>query len=806
MRRPPLLPSGIALPASLACALLLAAPAPSAADAPQPRPAWAATARVGDAEVPVEHPVRYTFVLPKRHPFCLVEVPAALDDGGYAARFGVRAGEHWLRHRIVRSAPDGATLLIDGSPSTGDDTVVEIYLLGRADEPPAPDADDDKAVRAPKPLSCEFRQTRFPTETSDEDVLFGVEVAMLRRANGDRALVSDIEQVAKRAAEPPPQGKGKKRRNGQGDLLADIRTMLLVEEPGTYLFALKSPGAAAILLGRDEDVVARSFQRFPALIRGDKPAEMPAGWTLGREIELTPGVLPLHIASLTPFRANGGVEVGWLRPGATDIEPIPSKSFLSAQADLPVVRTERRDGALHVAFRTRLSPPYRFASTNVAFQLLTAAPRADLWVPAPEDTPPRQDWLIDGQPVDSAHDWRATLLAPLPAGPHEIVLRATFGAESVVSTQTVVVAGTPGQEYRIAASPNGVAPVLREDDILRPDLWITGDAVGVQVELRVLQRDGSVRPVSGSVTPELQWARLEAPPLPVREAAGLAWTVRHGGVVLDEGSLDLVRPPFRELPASVAGTTLRAADGRIVSFVLPAVGDVVATPAGADLRAARKPGIARLSDLLPPAVGNALANPAGADLRAPRTAAIVWLTDLLLPEGADGALRAAFGDGFVPLRHAALRRDEGEGLSTVAPLCGLDTVPEGATVVVAVALEDWLGRRTPEQFERSLGVLAGLLHDARGARVIVCTPPPFHGDAAALRPYAAAALRAAATSGVEAADLFSGFLNAPDSAALVDGIRLTDAGVKRAADIIERIHVASGMTRGPRHAEDDSLP
>ena len=199
-------------------------------------------------------------------------------------------------------------------------------------------------------------------------------------------------------------------------------------------------------------------------------------------------------------------------------------------------------------------------------------------------------------------------------------------------------------------------------------------------------------------------------------------------------------------------------------------------------------------------------DPVGADLRAARKPGIVWLTDFLLPESGNDVLRSVFGDGFVPLRYAALRRDEGEGLSTVAPLCGLDTVPEGATVIVAVALEDWLGRRTPEQFERSLAVLSGLLRNARGARVIVCTPPPFHGDAAALRPYAAAALRAAATSGVEAADLFSGFLNAPDSAALVDGIRLTDAGVKRAADIIERIHVASGMTRGPRHAEDDSLP
>ena len=757
--------SRAAFAALMACAALFAAPVVLIADEPTPLPPWAATARVGEAEIPVEHSVRYTFVLPKRHPFCLVEIPAALGDGGYAAQFAVRTGKNWLRHRVVQSTPDGAMILIDGSPATGDNPVIEIYPLGRADEPPA--TGGDTAMRAPQPLSCEFRQTRFPTETSDEDVLFGVEVAMLRRANADRALVPDIARANKRGSEPPPQGqgRGRRRRNNQGDLLADLRTMLLVEEPGTYLFALKSPGAAALLLDRDEQVVARTFRPFPALIRGEKPAEMPTGWTLGREIELEPGVHPLHIASLTPFGAPGSVELGWLRPGATDIEPIPPSLFLSAQAELPVVRCEHRGRALQAAFRTRLSPPYRFASANATFQLLTAAPRADLWGPAPEADPPRQDWFIDGEPVDSAHDWRATLLAPLPAGPHEIVLRATLGEESVVATQTVVVAGTPGQEYRIAAKPNGIAPILREDDILRPDLWATGDDVGVQVELRVLLRDGTVRAVAGSVTPERQWARLEAPPLPVREAAGLAWTVRHGGVVLDAGALDLVRPPFRELPSSVAGTTLRAADDRIVSYVLPAVGDEAVLPVGI-VDGHRTPSTATDP--------NASAAP------------VLWLTDFLLPEGGDDALRAAFGDGFVPLRYAALRRDEGEGLSTIAPLCGLDAVPEGATAVVAVALEDWLGRRTPEQFERSLAVLAGLLHDARGARVIVCTPPPFHGDVAALRPYAAAALRAAATSGVEAADLFSGFLNAPDAASLVDGIRLTDAGVRRTAEIVAR--------------------
>ena len=726
-------------------ALLCAFHGPSRAadpETPVPRPAWAATARVGASEIPVEHRVRYTFVLPGRHPFCLVEVPSALEDGGYAKQFGVRVGDRWLRNRLVRSGADSALLLIDATPGSGDETV-EIYPLGRGDVPPELSPSSDEApFRSPRPIACEFRKTRFPTESSDEDVLFGVEVAMLRRSKAQRSMADTIAKANENGVAAAQGNNGRRQgQNGPGDLLADLRTMLLVEEPGTYLFALKSPGAAAVLLGRDEDPVARCFRRFPAASRGE-PATMPDEWTLGRELTLEPGVYAIHIASLTPFGSNAGVELGWLRPGATDIEPISPERFLTGQADLPAVRTEHRDTSIQVSFRTRLSPPYRFASTNIAFQLLTAVPRFDMWVSNDSDHSPQWKWLVDGRLAASAP---STLLSPLPAGPHEIALQIEYHGEVFASTQMVVVAGIPGKEYRIAAAPNGIEPILREDDTLRPDLWITGDDVGVDAELRVHMRDGSVHVVSNSVTPELQWARLEAPSLPVREAAGLSWTIRHGQVLLDEGSFDLVRPPFRDIPATIAGTTLQSADGRRLAFVVPS-DEVAGQP--------------------PAATGGA--------------SPVVWITDLLFPGD-------AYLDDARVLRLASLRRDEGEGLSPVAPLCGLDAVPDGATAVMAIGLEDWIGRRTPEQLERLLVIMAGLLRDARGARVIVCTLPPLDGATEELRPYAAAALRAAKTAGVDPADLYSGFRNAPDPAALVDGIRLTPTGVRRAAEIVRRL-------------------
>lgn len=745
IRRPsPDAGAALVLATALAFALHPASFAENSAAAPTPRPGWAATARVGEAEVPVEHSERYTFVLPKRHPFCLVEIPATLEDGRWAEQFGVRAGESWLRCRLVHRGPHVATLLIDASSVNGDDVVVEIYPLGHAEAPPpAPKPTEPDAFRSPQPISCEFRKTRFPTETSNENVLFGDEVAMLRRGKAERTMVADIAAANGRGM-TVARGEGK-RRGGPGDLLSDIRTMLLVEEPGTYLLALKSPGAAAVLLGRDEEPVARSFRRFPAAFRGEKTAPMPTEWSLGREVELAPGVHPLHVASLTPVVAEGCFELGWLRPGAKDIEPIPTKLFLSGQSERPVVRHERRDGAIQVSFRTRLSPPYRFASTNVAFQLLTAAPRVGVWVPVEDADPPRWEWLVDGVCASSTP---TPLVVPLTAGRHEVALQIQFRGELFTSTQTVYSAGVPGREYRVAAAPNGIEPILREDDVLRPDLWITGDEVGIQAELRVRMRDGMVRTVADTVTPERQWARLEAPSLPVGEADGLSWTLRHGGILLDEGSLDLVRPPFREIPSGIAGTILHAANGRMLSYVVPS---------GAE-------------DGAPPS--------ANAGDGAP----VVWLTDFLLPDGADM-------DGAQVVRLASLRRDEGEGLSTVASLCGLDAIPVGVTAVVALGLESWIGRRTPEQLERSLAALARLLRDARGARVIVCTLPPLDGDAAALRPYAAAALRAAKSCGVASADLYSGFLNTPAGPPLVDGIRITEEGVRRASEIVGRIVV-----------------
>ena len=769
----------------LACVLLyalcLALYADDPAPAPTPRPAWPNEVVIGDETVPATHPVRHTFVLPKRHAFCLVEVPAALPDGGFAERFAVRTGSTWLRNRLMRTQDGKALLLIDATTAIGGD-IVEIYPVGRADNPPSPPpppsadaAPDYSGLRSPQPLACEFRRTRFPTETRDEDVLFGTHAAIIRRGNAERAMAAGIDQACERAA---AGNQGRRRR--QGDLLMDLRTMLLVEEAGTYLFAIKSPGAGAIFLSRDDDPVARSFRPFPSSFQPESPVTLPEEWTLGREIELEQGVWPLHIAALLPAGATPALAVGWLRPGAKDIEPLPPALFISGQSDLPAVRTERCDASLLVSFRTRLSAPYRFASTNLVFSLLTAAPRCDLWVPAETNALPEQEWFIDGAPLDTATAWRATLATPLSPGPHEIVLRCTYHDDSASATQNVFVAGAPGQEYRIAAAPNGVLPILREDDILRPDLWITGDSVGVDAELVVRLRNGESRTVSASVTPELQWARLQAPELPVSEAAGLSWSVSHGGVVLDQGDLDLVRPPFRELPASIAGMTLHAANGHLLSFVAPREReDNSPVPPPSPLSS-----LSSLSSHIPPLTSHL--SPLPSNL----SPSLVLLDDLLTSAPASNTtelVRAALGGDVLHLRFPTLRRDDGEGLSTIAPLCGLDAVPEGADVVVAIALEDWLGRRTPEEYERSLAVLARLLRDARGARVIVCTPPPFHGDPAALRPYAAAALRAAASCGVESADLFSGFLNTPAYTPLVDGIRLTDAGVRRAGEIVRRL-------------------
>ena len=764
----------------LACVLLYALCLALYADdpAPTPRPAWPNEVTIGDATFPADHPERHTFVLPKRHAFCLVEVPSALPDGGYPERFAVRTGSSWLRSRLVRSDSETTLLLIDATAAIGGD-IVEIYPVGRADTPPPPPpppssdatSPDYWGLRSPQPLACEFRRTRFPTETRDEEVLFGTHAAIIRRGNPERAMSAGIDQACERAA---AAGQGRRRR--QGDLLMDLRTMLLVEESGTYLFAVKCPGAAAVHFGRDDEPVARSFHPFPTSFQPDEPRTLPAEWTLGREIELEQGVWPLHIAALIPAGSDPALAVGWLRPGAKDIEPLPSSLFLSGQSDLPAVRTERRDATLLVSFRTRLSAPYRFASTNATFSLLTAAPRCDLWVPADDEPAPTQQWFVDGVPLDTATAWRATLATPLSPGSHEIVLHCTFRDHTAAATQTVSVAGAPGQEYRIAAAPNGVLPILREDDILRPDLWITGDSVGVDAELVVRLRNGESRTVRSSVTPELQWARLQAPELPVSEAAGLSWSVRHAGVVLDQGVLDLVRPPFRDLPTDITGMTLHAANGHLVSFVAPREREEAPIPD------APSPLSSLTSRLSPP---TSRLSPSTSPLPPP----LVLLDDLLTTASVSNSafqLSAALGGDVLHLRFPALRRDDGEGLSTIAPLCGLDAVPQGADVVVAIALEDWLGRRTPEEYERSLAVVARLLRDARGARVIVCTPPPFHGDTAALRPYAAAALRAAASCGVGAADLFSGFLNAPAHTPLVEGIRLTDAGVRRAGEIVRR--------------------
>lgn len=717
-----------------------------------PRPAWPKAFPDKAAEIADASTLRYTFILPKRHPYCLVEFPSRSPDGSFSESYAVRFGEKWLNFRMVYANDEKVCLLVDATQALGGDTI-ELYPLGHADAPPT----GGSSIRAPQPISCEFRRGRFNSDELPADVLTSTQTGILRRTGPDRFMARNFEAVNAQIRNSRHERRGAPFTDG----IADIFTWVYIDQPGTYIFALRGHGASSLAIGPEERIIASSYEPYPFDRRNATPDEPK--WTLGTELELQPGIYRLHAQNYHYY--DPSVAIGWLRPGAENVEEIPSDFLLSGQAEIPFLRAETRDAPLVVGFRVRLTDPYTFTGQTNVFTTCTATARANLWAQLPEnaDNTPSFAWSIDGAPFPCTE---ATLVAILPNGAHDIAVTATMAGFSASSTNTIHIHGLPEHEYRVAADFSGIAPLLRDDDLLRPDLWITGDfdsPLAVDANLTVTLRDGTRRSYDQSTSLVQNWARLEGAPLPVADAASLSWSLRHGGATLASDTLVLCRTPFDTPPVSIVGPTLRLPDGRAVSYVIPRSPDE-----GAVLRA------------LP-------------DIEA-ADASFVLLDDFLLPSApstnATEALRLAFGDAARLLSSGRLRTDAGEGFSPAALLCGLAAIPEHSTVVLCLGLEDILQRRSPEDYERELVALALLLRDSRHAEVVIASPPPFDGLPVPVRPYAAAALRAAAICGVPAADLYSAFQTNPNAdapaSALVDGFRTTPAGLRRAAETIYR--------------------
>lgn len=732
-----------------------------------PNPAWPETFLVDQSERSFSSDIRYTFELPKRHPFCLVEVPSRLPDGAYPEHFAVHFNDKWLNARLVHANEEKTTLLIDATPALGGDTI-EIYPLGHSDEPPADDprpssdsgSPDFWIVRAPQPIAVEFRRGRLASEDIVPDILTSAQAGILRRSRPDRFMARDLAAASALVRNARHERRGSPFNDG----VTDLHTWVYVDRPGTYLFAIRGRGASLLTLGPDEHPVAVSFHPFPASRRPDDSAQIPP-WSLGAELHLEPGAYCLHLANYYLYDPN--LSIGWLRPGAEDIAEISPADLLTGQETLPPIRIEPRDAGVVASVRTQLSAPYTFVGHSNLFATCTATPNIVSWAePRGDDAPPSYDWTLDGNPVSDER----ILYAVLSDGAHELVFHTTQSGYDATVTNIVHVHGLPQHEYRVAASLNDIPSLLRETDILRPDLWITGDfsaPLAVNATLDVHLRDGTVRSYASRVSPIRNWARLEGEALPVSEAESVSWTVRHGSILLASGTLMLQRPPFSTAPASLDGDTLRAPDGTTLAYVLPSAEKTQPPP------------------VKTAGLGSAKAEPADVS-----DAPLLLLTDILLSPAADtnelALLASAFGPDIRAMRPSALRGDACESLARLAPLAGLDAIPEGSTVILAIGLDAILDRTPVEDYERRLLAIALLLRDTRHARVIVTTPPPFEDTPVPVRPYATAALRAAALAGLPAADLYSAFqtLRSEVPYPLLSDLRLTREGLQRAAETL----------------------
>jgi hypothetical protein len=254
------------------------------------------------------------------------------------------------------------------------------------------------------------------------------------------------------------------------------------------------------------------------------------------------------------------------------------------------------------------------------------------------------------------------------------------------------------------------------------------------------------------------------------ELAELTWDIAHEGISVLSGRIRVLRPPFSAVPARVEGENLFDAGGTQLVFVPHRQSGHYLQPAIS----------------LDQAFGH-----------------LVCVDDFLAAQGLPGSegivafdrivQRIVDGPDRPTVRHVSLPEwdDNTDGFGPLLKIVQVPAaIPRGTDVVVlSLGLKDMLFRQDTESFERQIAAVSDLVSASLEYPVIWVTPPPFPGDSADARAFAAAVRRVAEARGMPVADLYTAFLGMRSGSRpffVKRGLALSDSGQNLAAQVIAR--------------------
>ncbi len=669
-----------------------------------PQPPW----RFADASA------RLVFAAPTGSDYALVRLPAQLPDGACVGQVRVASESGERPSRVLAVGTNELNLLV-GCVGLAPGTPVAVYALTNGSLPRV-----DATFVDPLPVDVTVQRAGgHDAPPSWQDMYF-----LAHRQAAEQVAFRLPGFVPFESQSPAAWYKGGWERP---TYVAQLRSWLVVTEPGEYVFALTGRTVAYLLVnGR---------------LWVEQARDQKEDWTVGEPVLLGAGLHRLEVYTICEKHLRA--QVGWRPPGQTTIESLPANR-LATGADPVPGRWERLGQVVHAAAAWKLGPAYRFQGlatyfTPVQFDSLHAA-----WEGVEQVS---CTWSSRGRPLGEGATVR-TVLAETGLIPVTLRVRTALGMQA--SAELLVdVPARVAREYRVAGRLTGMPSVCYEDDPVRPEIQVRSTVppeVELQVQAERVLIDGSVQTVREPVNLQQTWGRLSLPAGFALDLAAVHWQVRHADAVVASGRVRLVRPPFDRLPTGLDGDLLLA--GEDVCVLVPrqgSHGDPASLPA---LRAG-----ARLVVLDGFLCGAAGAAETGSEFDA-------GLLENVRIRAARPGQNDALQLRYQRISYATLMAPlSSQVFDRLAPLARLSELRGADVVVVAPDLGGVDAGEPGGDFERRLAALVTLIGDGVGARVVLVTPPPglvrLADVADPSRLYAESIVRVADACGASVADVYS---------------------------------------------------
>lgn len=476
-----------------------------------------------------------------------------------------------------------------------------------------------------------------------------------------------------------------------------------------------------------------------------------------------PDCAPVRLMTASSAKSSG-LLLEWRPPDATGFQPIPRSAYAGPALAIPR-KVERLDHTLQLQFEAEPQTPYGFRSLPGLFYPVTLKDRSENWLPYALT----RNWRFAGDAVSTD---AAPTLTFTSASPQAVTLLLSDELGFSESLTHVVTWGPAiPKRYQLAAIPFPAPAACFRADMLEPALMTQGNwpaALPLRLTACLRRLDGREQTNTFSITPSHTPAATRLAACPAGEFDSLSWSLSHLGVILTNGALAALHPPFPARPARLAGDRLEDDAGRRLVYVVPRLPAASPTP--------------------PLALTNM-----------PLLLIDDFITARAAPEssGTPAGFAMLLGDALAePVRILPLS-DWRDPADAWKPLLKLVEVPERAgpapaRLLLAIGGQDCAAGISPDDFERQAAALSDLLLQA-GHAVTWVTPPPFPERPDKARLYAVAIRRVAESRHLPVVDLYSLFAGAEAGGRdLFDELRpacLSAQGRKLAVErIAEHVH------------------